>query len=164
MNDGYTLTVEDVCRRYGVGRKTVYYWKESGRISGVKVGRRLYFRPEDVEQLARPFASRWYAGGAGEGMDADGRARELRAAVDAAAEGVELAGGPGEVRAWLEASGSPGPDGRLDLASGAPPDVWVEARGDGAAVVAVWPPYRMEREIQGEAAAWTREAVEGMDR
>lgn len=46
---GYTMTTQDVCEAYGVTPHTVYRWKGEGRISGVKLGKFNYFKPEEVE-------------------------------------------------------------------------------------------------------------------
>ena len=88
--DEYTLTTADVCRRYGVSECTVYRWKAKGRISGVKIGRSIYYRPQDVEAVAEPFEARWHW--------------PVYTAVEEAAAGIEAAqdeGGEEAVRSWL---------------------------------------------------------------
>lgn len=86
----YTLTTADVCERYGVSECTVYRWKAKGRISGVKIGRSTYYRPQDVEAVAKPFEARWHW--------------PVYTAVEEAAAGIEAAqdqGGEEAVRSWL---------------------------------------------------------------
>ena len=58
INNAPYLTTEQVCDLYGVTRRTVYRWKQAGRLHGTKAGRRLLFDRAEVEALA----------GTGEGM------------------------------------------------------------------------------------------------
>ena len=57
---GRYCTVEEVMALYRVTRRTVYRWKDAGRLHAVKAGRRLMFEREEVEALA----------GTGEGTEA----------------------------------------------------------------------------------------------
>ncbi|WP_321974217.1 helix-turn-helix domain-containing protein [Paratractidigestivibacter sp.] len=45
----YALT-EEVAERYGVGTVTVRRWARSGKVPSVKVGKRFYFKIEDVDR------------------------------------------------------------------------------------------------------------------
>lgn len=49
---GRYATVEEITALFHVSRKTVYRWKDAGRLHGVKAGRRLLFSWEEVEALA----------------------------------------------------------------------------------------------------------------
>ena len=52
---GCTMTTEDVQAAYGVSRNTVYRWISGGRLEAVKIGKRDYFRPADVEAVATSY-------------------------------------------------------------------------------------------------------------
>ncbi len=43
------LTVNEVAERLGVAPHTLYRWFEQGRLGGVKVGRLVRFREEDID-------------------------------------------------------------------------------------------------------------------
>jgi excisionase family DNA binding protein len=43
------LTVDEVAERLGVAPRTLYRWFEQGRLGGVKVGRLVRFREEDID-------------------------------------------------------------------------------------------------------------------
>jgi excisionase family DNA binding protein len=45
------LTMEEVQKKLGVSRTTVWSWVKQGILKPVKIGRFLYFRPEEVEEL-----------------------------------------------------------------------------------------------------------------
>ncbi len=45
------LTVSDLSRTLGVPEQTIYVWRSRGTgPRGIRIGRHLRFRPEDVEQ------------------------------------------------------------------------------------------------------------------
>jgi len=48
--NGY-LTVEDVTQRLRIGKTTLWQLRRNGKIRGYTVGRRVLFRPEDVDAL-----------------------------------------------------------------------------------------------------------------
>ena len=50
---GYTMTVDDVAEEFGVVRNSVYRWISAGRLTGIKVGNRRYFKPKEVADLRR---------------------------------------------------------------------------------------------------------------
>ena len=45
------LTTDDVVRRLRIGKTTLWQLRRDGAIRGFNVGRRVLFRPEDVEAL-----------------------------------------------------------------------------------------------------------------
>lgn len=45
------LTTDDVTRRLRIGKTTLWALRRDGAIRGFHVGRRVLFRPEDVEAL-----------------------------------------------------------------------------------------------------------------
>ena len=49
---GRYCTTEEIMALYHVTRRTVYRWKEAGRLHAVKAGRRLMFDWAEVEALA----------------------------------------------------------------------------------------------------------------
>lgn len=52
---GCTMTTEDVMEEYGVSRNTVYRWISGGRLACVRIGKRNYFRPADVQAVATSY-------------------------------------------------------------------------------------------------------------
>ena len=52
------LTTSEMCRRLQVTRRTVYRWRHEGRLSGVKVGGRLYFTEDECDRMAERFDAR----------------------------------------------------------------------------------------------------------
>lgn len=47
------LTVEDVTQRLQIGTTTLWQLRRDGKIKGFHVGRRVLFRPEDVDALVQ---------------------------------------------------------------------------------------------------------------
>ena len=50
---GLYLTTEQVCSLYSVTPRTVYRWRDAGKIHGLKAGRRLLFARDEVEAIAQ---------------------------------------------------------------------------------------------------------------
>lgn len=48
---GRYLTTEEVMALYRVSQRTVYRWKEQGKLHAMRAGRRLMFDPIEVEAL-----------------------------------------------------------------------------------------------------------------
>lgn len=46
------MTTDDICRRYGVTRRTVYRWIDSGKLKAKRAGKRLYIDPVEASRLA----------------------------------------------------------------------------------------------------------------
>ena len=52
------MEVSEICELFGVARNTVYRWRRLGRLKQVsKVGRKTYYRREDVYALIDPEAA-----------------------------------------------------------------------------------------------------------
>ncbi len=49
---GRYVTTEEIMALYHVCRKTVYRWRDAGRLHALKAGRRLMFDRAEVEALA----------------------------------------------------------------------------------------------------------------
>jgi excisionase family DNA binding protein len=49
------LTREDVCKKLKVSNTTLYNWNNEGVLKNYKVGRRVYYKKEDVKALINPF-------------------------------------------------------------------------------------------------------------
>lgn len=45
------LTNEDVCGILNVSKRTLQTYRDSGKLSYSQIGYKIYYRPEDVEQL-----------------------------------------------------------------------------------------------------------------
>ena len=52
------LTTAEFCKRLRVTRRTVYRWRQEGRLNGVKVAGRLYFTEEEADRMAERFDAR----------------------------------------------------------------------------------------------------------
>lgn len=52
QDGGDFITTEQICELFHVTPRTVYRWKEAGKIHGTKAGRRLLFNRKEVEALA----------------------------------------------------------------------------------------------------------------
>ena len=52
------LTTAEFCRRLQVTRRTVYRWRQEGRLNGVKVAGRLYFTEAECDRMAERFDAR----------------------------------------------------------------------------------------------------------
>jgi hypothetical protein len=48
------LTISEVCKRYLVTRKTLYNWKNSGKLQIIKHGSRSMILRDEIESLAQP--------------------------------------------------------------------------------------------------------------
>ncbi len=46
-------TIREFCTRFQISKPTLYEWIRMGKISPVKIGRRVYFKKGDVEGLIR---------------------------------------------------------------------------------------------------------------
>lgn len=44
-------TIREFCERFQISKPTLYEWIKAGKITPVKIGRRVYFNKSDVEQL-----------------------------------------------------------------------------------------------------------------
>lgn len=53
LEQGYTMATEDVADYLGCTHKTVSLWISAGRLHPLRIGRRNYFRPDDVKAAAR---------------------------------------------------------------------------------------------------------------
>ena len=51
------LTVEDVTRQLQIGKTTLWQLRRDGKIRGYTVGRRVLFKPEDVDALVEAGAA-----------------------------------------------------------------------------------------------------------
>ncbi len=49
------LTIEDVCKIFGVSRVTINKWKKDGRLPYKKMARRVYFREDELYASMRSF-------------------------------------------------------------------------------------------------------------
>lgn len=47
------LTNEDVCGILNVSKRTLQTYRDSGKLSYSQIGYKIYYRPEDVEQLIK---------------------------------------------------------------------------------------------------------------
>lgn len=47
------LTNEDVCGILNVSKRTLQTYRNSGKLSYSQIGYKIYYRPEDVEQLIK---------------------------------------------------------------------------------------------------------------
>ena len=52
MSEQALMTTDDICRRYGVTRRTVYRWIDSGKLKAKRAGKRLYIDPVEASRLA----------------------------------------------------------------------------------------------------------------
>ena len=46
------MTSKEVAKVLRVTKKTLYRWRCSGRLEGVKVGRQYLYKPDDVKRIA----------------------------------------------------------------------------------------------------------------
>ena len=44
-------TIREFCNRFQISKPTLYEWIKMGKISPVKIGRRVFFKKSDVEAL-----------------------------------------------------------------------------------------------------------------
>ena len=49
------LTREEVCKKLKVSNTTLFNWNNEGVLKNYKVGRRVYYKKEDVKALINPF-------------------------------------------------------------------------------------------------------------
>lgn len=49
------LTREEVCKKLKVSNTTLFNWNNEGVLLNYKVGRRVYYKKEDVKALINPF-------------------------------------------------------------------------------------------------------------
>ncbi len=45
-------TIPEICEMFGVCQRTVHNWENEGILPPMHIGRRVYFRTQDVERLA----------------------------------------------------------------------------------------------------------------
>lgn len=48
---GRLLSVKEAAAYLGLSKQTVYNWRSQGRVAYVKLGRRVLFRPADLDKL-----------------------------------------------------------------------------------------------------------------
>ena len=46
-----TMTREEVCKYLGIGPTTLWLWQKTNRLTPIKLGRKLYYRTDDVIRL-----------------------------------------------------------------------------------------------------------------
>lgn len=46
-----SYTIAEFCKRFQISKPTLYEWIKAGKITPVKIGRRVYFNRKDVEAL-----------------------------------------------------------------------------------------------------------------
>lgn len=46
--------INDVAKHFNVVPKTIRNWMKSGRIRGVKIGRKWYFRDSEIKRVTEP--------------------------------------------------------------------------------------------------------------
>lgn len=44
-------TIAEFCERFHISKPTLYEWIKAGKITPVKIGRRVFFNKKDVEEL-----------------------------------------------------------------------------------------------------------------
>lgn len=44
-------SIAEFCERFRISKPTLYEWIKAGRITPVKIGRRVFFKSKDVEEL-----------------------------------------------------------------------------------------------------------------
>lgn len=47
------MTIKEVLEYFSISQKTLYNWNAEGKINCVRVGRRVYYRRSDIENLAQ---------------------------------------------------------------------------------------------------------------
>lgn len=52
------LTNEDVCDILNISKRTLQTYRDSGKLSYSQIGYKIYYRPEDVEQLIQNLKNR----------------------------------------------------------------------------------------------------------
>ncbi len=45
------FTIREFCNRFQISKPTLYEWIKMGKISPVRIGRRVFFKKSDVEAL-----------------------------------------------------------------------------------------------------------------
>ena len=58
MNDKFLLSVDDVIKGLGLGRTSVFALFKSGELKTVRIGRRTFVRPEDLNDFLNNCAER----------------------------------------------------------------------------------------------------------
>lgn len=44
-------TISEVCEKFQISKPTLYEWIKAGKITPVKIGRRVFFNRKEVEEL-----------------------------------------------------------------------------------------------------------------
>jgi len=47
------MTIKEVLAYFSISQRTLYYWRDEGKVNPVRVGGRVYFRRLDIENLAQ---------------------------------------------------------------------------------------------------------------
>lgn len=53
MTDNEVYTIEEVANIFKTSQQNILNWRKKGTIKAIKIGKRVYFRKEEIERILR---------------------------------------------------------------------------------------------------------------
>ncbi len=53
MTDNEIYTVEEVANIFKTSKQNILNWRKAGTIKAIKIGKRVYFRKEEIERILK---------------------------------------------------------------------------------------------------------------